>query len=88
MAIEGMDLEQVRAFANQLNSDAEQIENIVNSLTSQLGNVQWIGNDASKFTSEWDSSYRPQLQSVSTALRDAANVANNNATQQEQASAT
>lgn len=87
MALEGMDAEAVRTFANQLNSDAEQIETLVNSLTSQLGNVQWIGADATRFTGDWDSTYRPQLQAVSTALRDAATVANSNAAQQEQASA-
>ena len=87
MALVGMDSEAVRAFANQLTTDAEQIDTLVNSLTNQLSGVQWIGADASRFTSEWETTYRPQLQSVSTALRDAASVANANATQQEQASA-
>ena len=86
MAIQGMDPEAVRSFATQLSTDAENIDTIVNSLTSQLGGVQWIGADASRFTGDWESTYRPQLQSVSNALRDAATVANANATQQEQAS--
>jgi uncharacterized protein YukE len=87
MALEGMDSEAVRMFANQLTTDADQIETVVNSLTSQLHGVQWIGADASRFTDNWDSTYRPQLQAVSNALRDAASVANANVIQQEQASA-
>ncbi|MBR7828538.1 WXG100 family type VII secretion target [Actinospica sp. MGRD01-02] len=84
---EGMDPEAVRAFASQLSNDAEQIDNIINSLTGQLHGVQWVGADAARFRGEWDGTYRPQLHSVSNALRDAANVANSNAAQQEQASA-
>lgn len=82
----GMDVEAVRSFATQLNSDAGEIDNLITKLSGQLSTVHWVGNDASRFTSDWDSSYRPQLQAVSNALRDAANVANANATQQEQAS--
>lgn len=84
---EGMDPQAVRSFASQLTSDAEQIDNIINTLASQLHGLPWKGNDATRFNSEWDSTYRPQLHSVSNALRDAANVANTNASQQEQASA-
>lgn len=84
---EGMDPEAVRAFANQLSNDAEQIDNIINTLTGQLHGVQWTGADATRFRGDWDGTYRPQLHSVSNALRDAANVANSNAAQQEQASA-
>jgi uncharacterized protein YukE len=85
---EGMDPDAVRAFAHQLTSDAEQIDNIINSLTGQLHGLHWVGNDATRFTGEWDGTYRPQLHAVSNALRDAANVATANANQQDQASAT
>jgi uncharacterized protein YukE len=88
MSFEGMDAQEVRAFASQLTSDADQIDNIINTLTSQLHGVQWVGADATRFNSDWDGTYRPQLHSVSNALRDAATVANSNASQQEQASAT
>jgi WXG100 family type VII secretion target len=88
MSIEGMDIEAVRSFASQLTSDANEIETLVSQLNSQVSNLQsqWIGPDATKFAAEWDSTYRPQLQSVSTALHEAASVANSNAQQQETAS--
>ena len=85
---EGMDPQAVRAFAGQLTSDADQIDSIINTLSAQLHGLQWIGADATRFNGEWDGTYRPQLHSVSNALRSAANVANANAAQQEQASAT
>jgi uncharacterized protein YukE len=87
MAMLGMDVDAVRTFANQLTSKAEEIESIVNALTSQLDSVQWLGTDANGFRNDWSSTHRPQLQTVANALRDAATVANHNATQQEQTSA-
>lgn len=87
MSFEGMDPQAVRTFAGQLSSDADQIDSIINTLTAQLHGLQWVGSDATRFNSDWDGTYRPQLHSVSNALRDAATVANANAAQQEQASA-
>jgi uncharacterized protein YukE len=87
MAMLGMDIDAVRSFANQLASKADEIESIVNSLTSQLDGVQWIGTDANNFRNDWSSTHRPQLQTVANALREASGVANNNAVQQEQTSA-
>jgi uncharacterized protein YukE len=84
----GMDPTAVRQLAAQLNQKADEIQSISQQLTSQLGNVQWVGNDANRFRDDWNSTHRNQLQQVSTALHDAASAATNNATQQEQASAT
>lgn len=85
---EGMDPDAVRAFASQLTNDADQIDTIINALSAQLSGVRWDGADATRFRGEWDGTYRPQLHSVGNALRNAASVANANAAQQEQASAT
>ena len=87
MTMLGMDVDGVRTFANQLNSKADEIESIVNTLTGALDHVQWLGNDAHNFRNEWSSTHRVQLQNVAHALRDAATVANHNASQQEQTSA-
>jgi len=86
MALLGMDVDAVRSFANQLMLKAEELEAIVNSLTSQLDGVQWLGTDANGFRADWVASHRPQLVTISGALREAATVANHNATQQEQTS--
>lgn len=82
----GMNTDEVRNFANQLSSKADEIEQIVHSLTAQLSGVQWIGPDATRFHGDWDGSHRPQLQSVASALREASNIANANVTQQLEAS--
>lgn len=83
----GMDPQEVRTFASQLTNDADEIERIANTLTSQLGNVPWVGADATNFRNDWNGTLRSQLNSVANALRDASSCANSNASQQEQASA-
>lgn len=87
MSMLGMDVDEVRSFAKKLESKADEIEQIINDLTSGLGGVEWKGHDADNFRHEWDTCHRPQLKNVADALRQTASVANNNATQQEQASA-
>lgn len=82
----GMDPVAVRALATQLNSNAEQIDALAAALTTQLGNTQWVGTDATAFRTDWESRHRPQLMSVAAALREAAVRANVNAVQQEQTS--
>lgn len=87
MAVVGMDIEAVRSLAQQFTSNAQEIEQIANRLTSQLDGVNWMGQDASNFRNNWHGSYRQQLATVVNALHDAATAATNNATQQEEASA-
>lgn len=82
----GMNTDEVTNFANQLASKADEIEQIVNSLTGQLSGVQWHGPDASRFHGDWDGSHRPQLQSVANALREASHTAHANVSQQVEAS--
>lgn len=86
-AFVGMDVQAVRILAQQLTSDAEEIDQIAAKLSSQLDGTQWVGTDATSFRDSWHGSYRQQLATVVNALRDAATAANNNANQQEQASA-
>jgi hypothetical protein len=81
-----MDIEQVRTLATQLTTKADEIDQIAGALSTSLGNTHWDGNDAVSFRSDWDSTYRTQLTNVAGALRDAATVANTNASQQETAS--
>lgn len=83
----GMDVQAVRTLAQQLSSDAEEIDQIASKLTSQLDGTQWVGSDASSFRDSWNGSYRQQLATVVNALRDAAQAATSNANQQDEASA-
>lgn len=83
----GMDIAGVRQLATQMNTKAEEIQSIATALSSALGSVQWVGNDATQFRSEWDGTLKSQLMQVSNALRDAATKANQNASDQESTSA-
>lgn len=86
MAFVGMDIEAVRQLATQMDSKASDIDTIANTLNSLLGNTQWIGTDATNFRNDWNSTHMTNLRSVSNALKNAANAARNNASEQEDAS--
>ncbi|GAA2394854.1 hypothetical protein Cme02nite_54870 [Catellatospora methionotrophica] len=87
MSLTGMDIQAVRHLAKMLGTKADEIEAIANSLTHQLGSVEWRGADADRFRSEWNSGHRSQLLNVASALRDTSSVATRNANEQEQAAA-
>lgn len=82
----GMDIPQVRNLANQMRAKADEIESIMNQLTNQLGQAQWVGNDRQQFEGDWNGQYCTSLRNVANGLRDAATRADQNADQQEQAS--
>lgn len=85
-AFTGMDIPEVRALAAQMNSAAEEITGLANSLTSKLEGTPWVGPDREKFVSEWHGQYKSQLVNIASALHGAAGNANANASAQEQAS--
>jgi uncharacterized protein YukE len=82
----GMDIEQVRVLSKQLSAAADQVRQIASDLSSKLGSTTWVGNDQTRFTSDWNSTHRPNLSNVADALTQASTQANKNATEQEQAS--
>ncbi len=82
----GMDISAVRNLAQQFGAKADQIDEISRTLTSQLESTAWVGPDATRFRSDWQSQHVAALRNVSQALRDAQQAAMRNADQQEQAS--
>lgn len=84
----GMDPQEVRGLASQLDQAATQIEQIRTQLTSKLSATQWVGNDAQQFRNDWNSTHIPALNRVVEALRAAGQTANRNADAQEQTSGT
>ena len=86
MALWGLDVEQVRQLGSQLNNQADQIQQIVSTLTNTLNNTQWTGPDAQQFHSEWNGLHVTALRNVIQALHDAGGKAIANATAQESAS--
>lgn len=87
MAIWGADIQQLRQLSSQLNQKAGEIDSVLSTLTSQLGNTDWRGPDSEAFRNDWQSTHTNALKQVASALRDAASKAQQNANQQESTSA-
>lgn len=87
MALKGMDTDAVRVLVQQMNAAKSQIEDLQRTLTNQLQSVQWVGSDREQFVSDWQSQHVSALSTVANALGDAANRANQNATEQDNTSA-
>jgi len=86
MAVWGLDVQQVRQLASQLNGKAEEIQSILTTLTSQLNSTQWVGPDAEQFRADWSGTHTASLRNVINALNEAGRKANANATAQESTS--
>jgi uncharacterized protein YukE len=82
----GMNIEEVRSLATQMDSCAGSIQDLMSRLTNLLNSTQWVGPDREQFLGEWQGTHVTQLNSVINGLRDASNKARLNAQQQEAAS--
>lgn len=83
MAISGLDVEQVKHLGTQLEGGANEIDQILSTLTNLLANTTWEGPDAVQFRGEWSGSHSSTLRNASNALRSASQQAHHNATAQE-----
>ncbi len=86
MGVYGQDIAEVNKLATQLNSKAEEIQQIVTQLSSAVSSVQWMGPDADRFRSDWSSQHTAKLKAVVSALQAASQSAKKNAQEQQQAS--
>ncbi|AZZ52545.1 MULTISPECIES: WXG100 family type VII secretion target [Rathayibacter] len=86
MAVWGLDVEQVRQLSSKLNQEASTIQQVLSTLTNQLGNTQWTGPDAEQFRNDWSSTHVAALNRVINALQDASQRASQNASAQESVS--
>jgi len=82
MAMVGADVEQLNQLAAQLNNKANDIQNVISQLTSAINSVEWKGNDANRFRSDWQGQYVSQLKQVVNALQQASQNAKRNAQEQ------
>ena len=86
MTMWGMDISEVENLVHTMNSKAQEIEQIISQLTSQLDSARWVGPDRDNFVNEWQSSHVPALRNVVNGLHDAAQRAQGNVTAQREAS--
>jgi uncharacterized protein YukE len=85
-AFSGMNVEQVRHLSSQLTHQADQIHQILTSLTGTLDSTQWTGPDSERFRDEWATSHTSGLLQIVSAMQDAAQRAEHNAAEQENTS--
>jgi len=88
MAFEGMDVEEVRTLAGQLQNQANNITQVISSIDSIVASMEnvWKGKDATDFQGWWTQQHRPALHNAEQAIMGLHQSAMNNAMQQDQAS--
>ena len=82
----GMNIEEVRALGQDLQSRASNVDDIMGILERIVMNATWVGPNARRFKDQWWPEHRAKLRKVSEDLRGFGQSALNNASEQEQAS--
>jgi uncharacterized protein YukE len=86
MTMWGMDISEVESLVHNMDARAQELEQLVAQLTSQLESARWVGPDRDNFLGEWNSSHVPALRNVAAGLQDAAQRALGNVRAQQEAS--
>jgi len=86
--MQGMDVEAVDDLGTKMKLRAEDITRMMNEINSLITGSRaiWMGPDAERFRSDWESNLKNQLTNVSTALDGAGQSAKNNASEQRDVS--
>ena len=87
MASVGADVEQLRALAQLFGDKATSLEDVVSSINGQLHSAGWVGEDADTFKADWDSNLTALVRNVVDSLRERNTNLNQQADEQEKASA-
>lgn len=86
MSFVGMNIEEVQQLAQQMQHAASELQQIIGQITGALNNAQWVGPDATRFRSDWQSLHTQALTGVANGLNQAAQTANTQAQKQQAAS--
>jgi uncharacterized protein YukE len=86
MAMQGMDIGEVRHLAQALTQAAAELNTMVAKLTQQVQSAHWVGPDRERFVGDWNSHHASALKNVAHALDEAGTRAQRDAQQQEEAS--
>jgi uncharacterized protein YukE len=86
----GMDADAVRNLASKLDGEATRLSSAISHIDSLMSQVQsmWRGADAQRHVGWWQQQHRPQLMQAHQAIAGLAQSARNNASDQDQTSAT
>ena len=64
MAVTGANLEQLKQLSQEFLSDATQIDALIARIDAKLAAAQWTGGNATQFTSNWQSQWKPMLKNM------------------------
>lgn len=87
MAMKGMDVEGGRQAASQITQGMQELEALAGRLTQSIKSFEWVGPDADRSRSTWDTDYMSMLRQVGGALQEFSTLIQNQAQEQEQVSA-
>jgi uncharacterized protein YukE len=82
----GMIPDEVDQFATALETEAQDLEDTLTTLTSKLSTTTWTGDDRVRFEDAWQGTISVNLQNAAQQLRDAAGAARDDAENQRTAS--
>lgn len=80
----GQNPDEVDALATGFEEKALTIEQLIDSLDGLFDSTTWVGTDRTRFEGSWVAQITPELKAVASSLKDAANVARENAREQRE----
>jgi uncharacterized protein YukE len=86
MSMVGMNIDEVKQLAQQMQQAASQLQQMIGQITNALNNAQWVGPDRDRFVSDWQQLHTQALNGVANGLNQAAQTANVQVQKQETAS--
>ncbi|MET0990196.1 MAG: WXG100 family type VII secretion target [Glaciihabitans sp.] len=78
--------EEVEALAQEFDTQADNVETLIQAVNTRLGNTNWVGTDRDNFEASWNGDITSNLTALANTLRETGTLANNNASQQRTAS--
>lgn len=84
--MQGMDTDEVRGQAGQMDSNAAAVDDAVGSFAQYLEGVTWMGNDSNGFKRQFIDTFVPQAKGGVSSLQENAHVMRTAADRQDEVS--
>lgn len=82
----GADPEELSSLAKQMDTSAEQLDDVRTGLVNQYQRVRWVGEDAQRAKGEFRSVHARKMQQVTSMLREMADLVRSQAKEQSETS--
>lgn len=83
---QGMNVEEGRRTSREMDQHAAEVAEVVAGVTRELEDALWMGPDGDRFRTDWQGTFRGQLEGVVASLQDNATQLRTYADRQEQVS--